>query len=98
MFAVQDHSYLIGKIAKTSPLAVELEVEYERLFEVGNVNQIQMIDYYCHCGGRYELSLIFLDEPVYKKKGMTWYCLKDIGTGASGDWYWLTLDQLIICE
>lgn len=95
---VRDHTHLIGKVAKTNHLAVYLEREYVAAFGIGNVDTTESCHYYCHCGGRYEMSLVFIDQPVFRNSSLTWYCLKEIGTGVNGDWHWFTLDQLFISE
>lgn len=93
-----DHTPLIGKIAKLTSFGVQLEKEYEKLLEIGNSHIAKRIHYYNHCGGRYETKLIFIDEPPFEYAGVKFYCLKEIGTGANGDWYWFSMNQLIICE
>ena len=95
---IDEHTDLIGKIAKLSEFGVELEKEYEELFNVGNYCNAKDIYFYCHRGGRYEMSLIFIDEPPIKHNGITWFCLKEVGVGVNGDWHWFTLNQLIICD
>ena len=93
-----DHTDLIGKLAKLTAFGVELEAEYERLFGVGSYSSARETYYYCHRGGRYEMALIFIDQPPERRNGVTWYCLKEVGVGVMGDWHWFTLDQLMICS
>jgi len=98
MQIVDEHTEFIGKISKITEFGIELEGEYEKLFNVGNLSKAQMIYYYCYMGGRYEISLMFIDEPPIKRNGVTWFCLKEIGTGNNGDLHWFTLNQLLICD
>ena len=88
----------IGKIAKLTEFGVLLSKEYEAIFHFGNPLVDESVNYYCHCGGRYEISLMFVDEAPEKRNELTWWCLKEIGIGASGDYHWYTLDQLIMCN
>ena len=99
MLRVADtHTDLIGKLAKLTELGVELEAEYEQLFGIGSYNRARETYYYCNRGGRYAMTLMFIDEPPYTCNGVTWYCLKEVGVGVMGDWHWFTLDQLMICS
>lgn len=95
---IGEHSYLIGKIAKLTTLGVLLEKKYEELFGVGNAHKAEFINYYCYIGGRYEMSLIFIDEPPEKRGGIMFYWLEEIGVGVMGDWHLYTLEQLMICN
>ena len=91
------HTDLIGKICKPTEWGVELEKEYDLLFNRNNyLSQLRTYQY-CTMGGRYEMSLMFIDEKPYKECGLTFYCLKEVGIGVMGDWHWFTLDQLMIC-
>lgn len=92
------HTELIGKLAKLTEQGVILEQEYEYLFGMGNYEKAIHNHYYHYCGGRYELKLMFIDEPPFSIAGQTWYCLKEVGTGCHGDYFWYTLDQLMICD
>lgn len=92
-----EHTFLIGKIAKLTEFGVRLEAEYCNLFGFGNVRKAELLLAYMH-HEKYEVSLIFIDEPPVKNLDQTWFCLKEIGKGCFGDWHWFTLDQLIICE
>lgn len=92
------HTHFIGKIAKLTEKGLELENDYEKLFGIGNYGKSHIIHYYCHCGGRYEMSLMFIDEKPIKINGATWFCVKEIGVGVSGDYHYYTLDQLKISE
>lgn len=99
MLRVADlHTHLIGKICKLTEFGVELEKEYEQLFKRGNSQSAMQIFYFCHRGGRYEMSLMFIDQPPFTKDNNTWYCVKEVGVGVMGDWHWYTLNQLMICE
>lgn len=98
MNIVRGHEDYIGKIAKLTKFGVELEKEYEELFNIGNYGMAQFINYYCYLGGRYELSLMFIDEAPIHRNGIELFCLKEIGNGVMGDWHWYTLNQLIVCE
>ena len=73
------HTHLVGKICKLTEFGVELEKEYVELFGIGNVYKAMSIYYFCHMGGKYEMSLIFINEKPYSKNGVTWYCVKEIG-------------------
>ena len=92
------HTEFIGKIAKTTSFGLVLEKEYEKIFNVGNEYKFDRLHYYCHLKNKYELSLIFIDEKPITKNGVTWFCLKEIGNGCNGDWHWLTLNQITVCE
>jgi|GEM_PF-5144093 len=86
-----------GKLAKVTELGVLLAREYELLFGVGSEWQTQRAYDYCHAGGRYELVLLFIDQEPWHVHGLTFYCLKEVGAGALGDWHYYTLDQLVLC-
>lgn len=92
------HTELIGKICKLTRFGVELEREYENVFGVGNYHSAQIMFKYCHCGGEYEVSLMFIDESPITKNGVVWYCVKCVGKHSSGDYYWFTLNQIVICD
>src|ERR1700741_3588112 len=96
--AIIRHEHLIGKICKLSERGVQLEYEYEKIFGIGNGDHARLNHFLCHMGGRYEMSLMFIGEQPYIKNGVVWYCVKEIGEGVLGDWYWYTLNQLVICE
>jgi hypothetical protein len=93
-----EHTDMIGKIAKLTERGVLLEKEYVDLFGIGNEIFAKLLHQYCYEGGKYEISFMFIDEPPFKKNGVTWFCLKEVGMGVSGDWYWFTLNQLMICQ
>lgn len=95
---VDIHTHLIGQIAKLTEFGMELEKEYEDVFGFGNYSSARQIHYFCYMGGKYEMSLMFIDEPPTTHNGETWYCLKEVGVGVMGDWHWYTLNQLMICE
>lgn len=98
MHVAKHYDYLVGRIAKVTALGVVLEKEYEALFGFGNWQKAEFNHWACHMGGRYEMSLMFIDEEPHEVKGIVWYCLKEVGIGVSGDWHWYTLNQLMICE
>lgn len=93
-----EHTSLIGKIAKLTEMGVILEKEYEELFQIGNYGKAQIINHYCYTDTRYEMHLCFVDEKPIKRNGVTWFCVREIGTGTSGDLHYFTLNQLMICE
>ena len=95
---INDHTPLIGKLAKLTAMGLHLEQEYQTLFEVGNYFKAQLIHYYCYLQNKYEINLIFIDEAPIKRDGLTWFCLKEIGNGVHGDYHWFTLDQLMVCN
>lgn len=92
------HTELIGKICKITSFGVELENEYEEVFGIGNYYSAKTLFEYCYCGNKYELSLMFIDEKPIKRNGVVWYCLKEIGKYSTGDYYWFTLNQVLICS
>lgn len=93
------HSPLIGKIAKLTDFGVELEKEYQDLFGVGNyASAFHLHQYHSKDFGKYQLMLMFIDERPINRNGVVWYCLKEIGKYATGDYFWFTLNQLIICN
>lgn len=89
---------LLGCIAKLTEFGVELEKEYEKTFGIGSYNRAFRIWYYCHLEGRYQMSLMFIDQQPYVKNGVKFYCLKEVGVGVMGDWHWFSLNQLIVCN
>jgi hypothetical protein len=95
---VDEHTDLIGKLAKLTEFGVKLEEQYKEMFNVGNVWTAKMVHNYCYCKGRYEISLMFVDEPPIKRNGVTWFCLKEVGQVIYGDLRWFTLNQLVLCE
>lgn len=92
------HTEYLGKLCKLTRLGLELEKEYEKLFGFGNYTDALRTYEYCHNSSEYQFVLMFIDEPPVKKNNMTWYCLKDVGVLASGDYHWFTLDQVMICS
>lgn len=92
------HTDYIGKVCKLTSFGVELEKEYKELFGIGNVSSLKMLFNYCYCGNKYELSLMFIDERPVQRNGVIWYCLKEVGKYSRGDYYWLTLNQIVICS
>ena len=96
LFAVYEHTHLVGKLCKLTRMGAELEKEYEQLFHVGNYNRALDINFFCYMGGRYEMSLMFIDEKPIRRQNVVWYCVKEVGVGVMGDWHWYTLDQLMI--
>lgn len=77
-------------------MGVNLEREHERLFKIGNYHKAECIYYWCF--NQKDYALMFIDELPIIKFTKTWYCVKEIGDDTNGDWYWFTLDQLMICE
>lgn len=98
MFVADLHTHLIGKICKPTEFGVELEKEYEEIYKFGNWQKANQIYFFCHMGGRFEMSLMFIDQKPEVYNGIVWYCVKEIGVGVSGDWHWYTLNQLMICN
>jgi len=92
------HTDLIGKICKLTSMGVEIEKGYEKHLGVGNSYMAERIYKYCYCGGWYEMSLMFIDEPPIHRDGVVLYCLEEIGKGVNGDWHWFSLEQLMICN
>lgn len=92
------HKPLLGRLAKLTDFGVTLEKEYEELFGIGNYYQALGLFHYCHSKDKYEISLMFIDETPIKRGGVLWYCLKDVGKYAEGNFYWFTLNQLMICN
>ena len=92
------HKPLLGKLAKLTKTGVYLEEEYQKLFGIGNYWQTMTLFYYCHSNDRYEISFVFIDEKPIRRGGVIWYCLKEIGEYSEGNYYWFTLNQLIICS
>jgi hypothetical protein len=41
---------------------------------------------------------MFIDEKPIKRNGVIWYCLKEVGKYSTGDYYWFTLNQVLICS
>lgn len=89
---------LVGRIAKLTERGVLLAKEYEELLGIGSEGSARKIHEYCHMGGQYEMSLIFINEPPFIAKGVTFYFLKEIGKGVGGDWHLYSLNQLIFCN
>ncbi len=95
-FKNEKHKQYIGRICKVSLQGVALEKIYEEV--LGISTYAEKVYEYCHFGGKFEMSLMFIDEPPMVVKGETFYCLLEVGIGVSGDWHWFTLNQLIICN
>jgi hypothetical protein len=99
MLRISDiHTTFIGKICKLTSIGVEIEKEYEKLFGIGNYFTAERLFYYCHSNNENKLILIFIDEKPITKHGLTWFCLKEIGNNSANDYYWFTLDQIVICN
>lgn len=92
------HTHLVGKICKLTEFGVALEKEYEENFKIGNWNKALQTYHFCHMGGKYEMSLMFIDQKPYPINGVLFYCVKEVGVGVMGDWHWYSLNQLMICE
>jgi hypothetical protein len=95
---LDSHKELIGKICKLTAFGVQLELEYEKEFGIGNHSNAKRLFDYCHSENQYEISLMFIDERPMKLNGMVFYCLKEIGKGSTGDWHWFTLNQIMLCN
>lgn len=91
------HIPLMGCICKLTEFGVELAKEYEELLKIGSYDRTKREYGFCHMGGRYEMSLMFINEPPFIQNGVKFYCLKEIGVGVMGDWHWYSLNQLMIC-
>lgn len=91
-------SLLAGKLAILSEFGLEVEREYSNALGLGNYDIARRVYYYNHIEGKYATKLMFLNEPPVRKDGVVFYCLKEVGKNAPGDWYWFSLDQLIIIE
>lgn len=92
------HTDLIGKICKVTEFGVELQKEYADLFGIGSVFITNRLFEYCQLEGKNKVSLIFIDEKPIIKNGVVFYALKEIGKYTNGDYYWFSLNQLMICE
>ncbi len=88
------HTCLVGKVCRLTKIGVLLSQEYEKLFGIGNQYKVQDIYNICESGFG---CLMFIDEPPWQTFGFTFYCLKIVAKG-SDDWYWFTLNQLMICD
>lgn len=91
-------SLLAGKIAVLSQFGLEVEREYSNILGLGNYELARRVYHYNHMEGKYASKLMFLNEPPMRKDGVVFYCLKEVGVNAPDDWYWFSLDQLIIIE
>jgi len=98
MKIVYDHYLLVGKLAVITDFGLLLEKEYKKMFGIGNASAYKTLLRYCKDDGKYKIRLMFIDEKPINKENLTFFCLKEIGKGTHGDWYWFTLDQLIICD
>lgn len=94
----EPHKWLVGKIAKLHYSAIEIERGYMSNIGIGNVHKVELMYWQQHSRGKYETSLMFVDEPPFRQKGVVFYCLQEIGKEAFGDWHWFSLEQLIICN
>lgn len=89
----------LGKICKITLFGVALEKSYFENFGIGNYNEAKKIYEYCHCKSRYQMSLMFVNEAPVLIHGMKFYCFTPVGVGVSnGDFYWFTLNQVMICS
>ena len=86
MRLIEEHSWLIGKMAKLHSSAVAIEQGYTEAIGIGDVDKIDKLYWRCHCGG------------PYRRLGVVFYCLQEIGNGVFGDWHWFSLEQLIVCD
>lgn len=85
------HKKHVGRIGKLTELGVELEAEYVNLFGLGYVDIATRIFRFCKY---FDMFLVLIDEPPFKRNGVVWYCFKLIGKDSTDDWYWFTLDQI----
>ena len=93
-----EHKPYLGKLAKPGPLYRTLVKEYRALFGVGESDYAaEMLEWACGREGSFEVTLLFIDEAAISRGGITWFCLKAIGKDGNGDYYYLTLDQLVLC-
>jgi len=95
---VYDNHHLIGKLAVITDFGLQLEEQYKKLFGVGNIYSYRQLLRYCKADGQYKIRLMFIDEKPHQHNNLTFFCLKEIGKGCSGDWHWFTLDQLMVCD
>lgn len=95
--AINTHTELIGKICKITRFGVELQKEYKRLFGIGSHYVAKTLFDYCYSGNEYELSLVFTQDAPIRRNGVVFYCLKEVGEHSSGEYHWLSLNQIIIC-
>ena len=98
MRLIEEHSWLIGKVAKLHSSAGAIEQGYTEAIGIGDVDKIDKLYWRCHCGGPYEISFMFVDEQPFRRLGVVFYCLQEIGNGVFGDWHWFSLEQLIVCD
>ncbi|MFR2930652.1 hypothetical protein [Alistipes putredinis] len=75
-----------------------IEQGYTEAIGIGDVDKIDKLYWRCHCGGPYEISFMFVDEQPFRRLGVVFYCLQEIGNGVFGDWHWFSLEQLIVCD
>src|SRR5574342_83086 len=80
------HTDLIGKLCKLTQHGVLLEKEYEEIFKVGNTRVAELLFFY-HQPGPFQILLMFIDQPPWRKDSQTWFCVKEIGKGCFGDWH-----------
>lgn len=93
------HTDLVGKLCKLTEMGVILEKEYHELYGIGSVYTAErLLWWHNQTIEKYRILLMFINEPPMTIYGKTFYCVKEIGNGSNGDWYWFTLDQLMICE
>ena len=93
----ENYKTLIGKTAKLTKQGVKIENLYNNPLKMGYYKAMILFDY-CYRPDEFQISFQFVDEPPETQNGITYYCLKQIGKHSSGDWYWFTLDQLMICD
>lgn len=87
------HEALIGKIAKLHSNAGLLARAYAIEFDIPDLSEATRDAY------EMEALYMFSEEPPTINRGLTLYCLREIGDETwHGDYKWFTLDQLILCQ
>ncbi len=82
------HTDFIGIVCKLTRVGVQLEKEYETIFEIGNYELVKFLF-------EFDTLFIFIDQPPVVLNGNTWFCLKEIG---NDDLHWFTLMQIMVCS
>lgn len=95
---IPEYKWLVGKLAKLSKDAHHIELGYLDNIGIGNPDKISELIYQCYRNDEYQIKFMFVNEPPFKKMGVEFYCLQEIGNVVFGDWYFFSLEQLIICN
>jgi hypothetical protein len=91
------HTPLLGQLAKITRLGVSLEA---------NISNCSALGVFTRPGGCITTVTIGANAPcacclsMSRPSGgetLPGFCLKEVGQDSTGDWYWYTLDQLLIC-